>query len=249
MKLATTLRLSLAALALGAWAGAASAQLTAEPVGTFFGYTLHNHLTNTTQVQPAAPAALPLVVYDNMTAAVQGGFSSTDLGAVWGDQVATTGTGTLEEAACTIYNSSSSAGPVLTAVFSLDYYDAVSFAYLGGFVSNVNFGSGLPPGYYSDVTFTGLDPLAIDLNVTDVIVLQSVSSFTGTATRLGIVLKDPPAVGSSGPEFYADASTVGTAGWYTLTGINANPGYQISVVSGPVPTEKSSWGRLKDLYR
>lgn len=249
MNLATTLRLSLAALALCAWAGSASAQLTVEPLGACFGYTLHDHLTNTTRVQPAAPAALPVVVYDNTASPAVGGFSSTDLGAVWGDQLATTGTGTLQAMLFTVYNSSQSAGPLLTAVLAADFYDANTYTHLGGFTTNVDFGTGLPPGYYTHIGITGLDPLAIELNVTDVIVLQSVASFTGTATRLGIVLQDPPTVGSSGPEFYVDASTVGAAGWYTLQGVNANPGYQLSVVSGPVPAEKSSWGRVKNLYR
>jgi hypothetical protein len=29
----------------------------------------------------------------------------------------------------------------------------------------------------------------------------------------------------------------------------ANPGWQVSVVTPPVPTEKSSWGKVKNLYR
>lgn len=249
MKLATTMRLSIAALALCAFAGSAAAQLTSEPLGGFKGYTIHNHATHTTKIQPTAPAALPIVIYDNTASAANFGFSSTDLGAVFGDELFTTGTGTLQAATFTFYNPSSSAGPVLTASFGVDFYDAVTSGYLGGFSANIDFGAGLDPGYYTFISVTNLDPLAIDLNTTDVIALQTVASFTGTATRLGIASLDPPTVGSSGPDMYVDASTVGAAGWYTIAGQNANPGYQLSVISGPVPTEKSSWGRVKSLYR
>lgn len=249
MKIATTLRLTLAALALCAWAGAASAQLVGEPLGTFAGYTIHDHVTHATTLQPTAPSALPVVVYDNTASAAQFGFSSTDLGAVFGDQLATTGTGTLTSCMFALYNSTSSAGPVLSAVFTVSFYDANTLAALGSFVANVGFGAGLPAGFYTFVSVTSLDPLAIDLTTTDVVVTQTVSSFTGTATRLGIVSLDPPTVGSSDPAMYVDASTVGPAGWYNIQGFNANPGYQVSVVSGPVPAEKSSWGRVKSLYR
>lgn len=249
MKVATTLRLTLVAFALTAWAGTAAAQVVAEPLGGFAGYTVHDHLTQTTHLQPNAPAALPVVVYDNTASAANFGISSTDLTAIWGDQLATTGTGTLSEMTFTFYNSSSSAGPVLTANLGLEFYDGNTFAFIGGFNANFNFGGGLNPGFFTLASVTSLEPLAIDLLTTDVIVLQTVISQTGTANRLGIASMNPPTVGSSGPDMYIDALTVGAAGWYTVGTTPANPGYRVSVVTAPVPTEKSSWGRVKGLYR
>jgi hypothetical protein len=249
MKLVTTLRITLATAVLCTCAGLAMAQVVAEPIGHFGGYFVHNHATHTTSLQPTSPTALPVVVYDNTVSAVLGGLSSTDLTAVWGDEVATTGMGTLQAMTFTFYNSGSSSGPVLTANFGCDFYDGGTSAPLGSFSANVDFGAGLPPGYFTFVAVTGLEPLAIDLTTTDVILTQTVLGTTGTATRLGIVLIDPPTVGSSGPDMYIDASTIGPAGWYTVGASPANPGYQLSVISGPVPTEKSSWGRVKNLYR
>jgi len=248
MTLATTLRTTLATLALCAWAGIAAAQVTSEPVGGFAGHAVHDRLTQTTRLQPAAPFALPVVVYDNTSSAANGGISSTDLAAVWGDQLATTGTGTLTEMAFTLFNSSSSAGPLLTAVVGIEFYDANTVAPLGAFNVNFDFGAGLDPGFYTIGTVTGLEGLAIDLTTTDVIVIQTVQSFTGTASRLGVVSLDPVTVGSSTDDMYIAASTIGAPGWYTI-GVPANPGYRLSVTTPPVPTEKSSWGRVKDLYR
>lgn len=248
-RIATTLRLSLAAVVLCAWAGSALAQVVAEPLGTFAGYTVHNRVTETTHLQPTAPTALPVIVYDNTLSPALFALSSTDLTAVWGDQLATTGVGTLQEMSFTIFNSGSSAGPLLTAVVTVEFYDANTVAYLGGFFANFNFGAGLSAGFYTIGTVTGLDALAIDLPVTDLIVTQTVTSKTGTASRLGIVSLDPPTVGSSLADMYIDATTVGSPGWYTIASGPANPGYMVSVVTTPVPTSKSSWGRLKNLYR
>jgi hypothetical protein len=249
MKLATTLRITLATAALCAWAGAATAQVVAEPLGAFAGHFVHDQVTKRTHLVPTAPSALPVVVYDNTASPALFAISSTDLTATWGDQLATTGTGTLQETTFAFYNSSSSAGPVLTANIGIDFFDANTFAAIGSFTANFNFGGGLTPGYYTLATVTGLEPLAIDLLTTDVIVTQTVLGLTGTASRLGIVSFDPPTVGSSGPDMYIDAATVGAAGWYTVAAGNANPGYMLSVVTAPVPTGKSSWGAVKNLYR
>lgn len=248
-RIATALRLSLAVVALSAWAGTALAQATAEPLGTFAGYTVHNHVMGTTHLQSTAPNAIPVVVYDNTLSAANFGISSTDLTAYWGDQLATTGTGTLQEMALTLFNAASSAGPLLTANVGVEFYDANTITYLGGFSANFNFGAGLGVGFYTIGTITGLDPLMIDITTTDVIVLQTVVSKTGTASRLGIASMNPPTVGSSPATMYIDALTVGAPGWYTIASGPANPGYMLSLITTPVSTDKSSWGRLKNLYR
>lgn len=243
-KLATTLRLAVALLALGATAAFAqvltpeTAQHAQDIRVSLFGDT---HITpNSTSVAG--------IVYDNTSSPAVGAFSSTSLASVWGDELLTTAPGILSQHVLSIYNSSSSVGALLTANIAVDFYDGVSAAYLGGYTSSINFGSGLAKGFYTLVTVTGLDALNINLG-TDVIVLQKISSKTGTANRLGFVMMDPPTVGSSDIDCYLNSSTVGTAGWYTFTGINANIAHQLTIANMPVPANKSSWGRIKSLYR
>jgi hypothetical protein len=249
MKLATTIRTSLATAILCAWAGAAMAQAVAEPVGNFAGWYVHDHVTNTTTLQPNAPQAVPVVVYDNTGSPATFGVSSTDLASTWGDELLTTNVGTLSAVVFSLFNSGSSAGALLTANIQVDFYDANTAAPLGGFTTNVSFGTGLPAGFYSLITVTSLDPLLIDLNTSDVIVTQRVFNKTGAASRLGIVSFNPVTVGSSLADMYIASSTIGPAGWYTFGNGPANPGWQVSVVTAPVPTEKSSWGKVKNLYR
>ncbi len=246
---ATTLRLAVAAFALAAWAGSALAQITPEPIGDFAGYATCDHVTGTTTMAPNAPALVSTVVYQNTTSTVNFVISSTDLAAIWGDELFTTDLGTLQEMALTIYNSSSSAGPLLTATVEVHFYDGGTSTHLGGFSATFDFGTGMPAGFFAIGTITSLDPLAIELSTTDVIVTQTITAHTGTANRLGVASSDPPTVGSSGADMFISATTVGPAGWYPITGYNANPGYSVTVASNPVPTTKGTWGRLKKLYR
>jgi hypothetical protein len=95
-----------------------------------------------------------------------------------------------------------------------------------------------------------LSGLGINLATTNVIVTQQLYDAPGNATKLGIASLDPPTIGSSPAYFYVNSSTVGPPGFYTVSGgLNANPGYRINVMTGPVPTKNSSWGRIKSLYR
>jgi len=246
---ATPLRLAVAALTLAAWAGSALAQIAPEPVGGFAGYATHDYVTGRTTMAMSAPAVAPTVIYQNTTSAANFAYSSTDLAAIWGDELFTIDLGTLQEMSLAIYNSSSSVGPLLTATVEVHVYDGGTSTHLGGFSANFNFGTGLNAGFYAIGTISGLDVLAIDLSTTDLIVTQTITAHTGTANRFGIISFDPPTVGSSGADMYISATTVGPAGWYNITGYNANPGYAVTVVSSPVPTTKGTWGRLKDLYR
>ena len=254
MKFATTIRTALFTAILCAWAGAAMAQratapATSEPAGGFAGYYVHDAITSTTLRQPNAPQAVPVVVYDNTTSPALFGVSSTDLTATWGDELFTTNVGTLSGLMFSVFNSGTSAGALLTSLVQFDIFDGTSFAPLGSFTTNVNYGAGLNAGFYTLVTVTGLEPFAINIPSSPVIVLQTINSKTGPASRLGIVSLNPPTVGSSLADMYIDATTIGAAGWYTFGNGPANPGYQVSVVTAPVPTGKSSWGAIKGLYR
>jgi hypothetical protein len=226
--------------------GVAYAQLTSEPVEGFAG----RHSVDAFPSKPGPISTLSnIVVYDNTSSPALFGFSSTDLAAQFGDELFTTGTGLLSGMVLSLFNSGSSLGPVLTANLGVDLFDGVTSAPLGSFSVNVNFGTGLPPGFFSLITVTNLDPLAINLGVTDVIAIQRVISKTGAASRLGIVSFDPPSVGASPPFMFINALTVGPAGFYNINAGPANPGYQVSVAPPPVGTRSSTWGQLKRLYR
>jgi hypothetical protein len=189
-------------------------------------------------------------VYDNTSAAGLYGVSSTDLASVWGDELFTAGTGLLSTHKFTVFNSGSSAGTLLTAVVNVGFYDAGTSAYLGGYSTNVNFGAGLNVGFFSIVTVSNLDALNIVLNTTDVLVLQTVTSTTGAANRLGIASMGPQVVGASPTSMYINSATIGggVPGFYTFANGPADPGYYLAVNPPPVGTISKTWGSLKKLY-
>jgi hypothetical protein len=188
-------------------------------------------------------------VYDNTASSALFAVSSTDLASIWGDELLTTGSGFLDEHVFTIFNSGSSAGPLLTANVTVQFFNAVTSASLGAYNTNVNFGTGIPPGFFSLVTVTGLTPLLIDLNVTDIIVTQTVTAKTGTANRLGIVSLSPPTVGTSPTSMFISSTTIGPPGFYTFSNGPADPGHRVAVIGYVTPTRSTSWGRVKSLYR
>ena len=175
--------------------GTAHAQLAPEPVSGFFG--IENVTPNLTIDKGAGQSATNAltVIYDNTTAAPNFGFSSTDLTSQFGDELFTTGTGLLSTQKFTVFSGTGTgAGPLLTAVFGIQIYDAVTAALLGSYSVSVNFGAGLAPGFFSIISVTGLDPLVILLPTTDIVVIQRVISKTGTPLRLGIASLNPPTV-------------------------------------------------------
>jgi len=208
--------------------------------------------TGETAGDPALlPTLVPVVAYENTASPANVATSSTNLSTTWGDRVTTTGTGTVEEQAITVFNSASSnTGLLLTASVEVRYYNAATAALLGGYNGNVNFGAGLNPGFYSTVTWTGLSGLNINLTTTDVLVTQKISSFTGTTIRLGVASLTPVTVGSSGVEFYKNDPSAPPAGYYTFSGgaVPAQIGYRIALAPVPVPAEGKTWSAIKALY-
>ena len=243
-KFATTLRLTIALLALGA--SMAFAQVLV-PESLEHGQDVEISMFGE---QGRTPHSVNVagIVYDNTASPAVGAFSSTSLASVWGDELLMISGGILSQHKLAIYNSSSSLGALLTANIQVSFYDGATATFIGSYTSSINFGTGLAKGSYSILTITGIDALNYNLPA-DVIVLQTITSKTGMANRLGFVSLDPPTVGSSDIDFYANSTTVGAAGWYTLSGINTNLAHQITVLSPPVPTKTSSWGRIKSLYR
>jgi len=237
--------LSLLALLLAPVAIANAEVIVGEPIQGFEG----NKTINAVPSKPAPTPALNATVYDNTASAANFGVSSTDLASQWGDELFTTNTGILSTMVFTVFNTGSSAGNLLTSTVAVSLFDANTSALLGSFNTNVNFGAGLPPGFYSLITVTNLDPLLINLNVTDIIVVQGVTAKTGPANRLGVVSANPPTVGASPNDMYISSTTIGPPGFYTFQNGPANPAYQIQVALPPVGTHPTTWGRVKKLYR
>jgi hypothetical protein len=252
MKKASALLL-LAAVALlvivpaGVFAG------TIDPEGApavFAGHAYYD-LTTGTMSWETNPAPLAAVnIYSNTASAPAFAVSSTDLAATWGDEVTTTGTGTLDQVDFTIFNSGSSAGLLLTATFTVNLFDGPSSTFLGGFTTPAfTFPGGLPTGFFTILTVTGVSGLGINLPGTNVIITQKVASKTGTANRLGVAGLSPVTVGVGGPAMYIAASTFGPAGFYTLAGVpSADPGYRLAVLE-PTPAKSKTWGSVKGMYR
>ncbi len=232
------------------FAGAVYAEDLTPETATFSG-TIQVDMSNGASTLNPASTLVSTDVYSNVLSAANFGFSSTSLVAQWGDRCITTGIGMLSEHVFSIFNAGTSAGNLLTANVTVSFFDAVTSAPLGAYATSVNFGAGLTPGFFSLVTVTGLDPLLINLNVTDIIVIQTVTAKTGPANRLGIASLDPVTIGSSANTMYINATTVGPPGFYNIgtPPLNANPAYRIGVTMAPVSTETKTWGSIKALYR
>jgi hypothetical protein len=254
MKLVKAFALLVAMLALSTGAARvalAGNDLVSEPA-QFFSHIYYDMGTGAMYV-PKGGAATQLAgdVYNNTNpqAPANFGFSSTDFAAEWGDRLATTATGILQENDFTVFNSGGG-GVLNTADVNIGLFDGTAFTLLGGYTTSVNFG-GLPSGFFSVVTVTGLGGLNINVNTTDVIMLQQIAAKTGTPARLGIASLDPPTIGSSPNTMYINASTVGPAGFYNIgtppNFLNANPGYRVNV-NQPVPANSRTWGSVKALY-
>jgi hypothetical protein len=255
MKLAKGFSALASAIALVLIAAApAFAQEPAEPSATYFGHLYVNLITGNSYWESAGQS-IELVgdVYNNTNpqAAANFGISSTDLASVWGDRVTTTGMGILAETDFTIFNNSTTGQNLLTANVGIALLDGPTSTLLGSFATGVNFGTGLPPGFFSIVTTTGLSGLNINVNTTDVQIRQQVLAKTGTATRLGIASLDPPTIGSSANTMFITSSTIGggVPGYYNIGNpvLNANPGYRINA-SSSVSTTPSTWGKMKAMY-
>ena len=252
MRIVTKAAVSFATVAMLALPLAiAHAQIAPEPIQGHFTDELGGlNLVAGKGGGPSATAVLT-TIYDCTSSTANFGFSSTDLASQWGDECFTIGTGLLSTHKFTLFNAGSSAGNLLTATVSVSFFDAVTSAPLGSYSTNVNFGAGLPAGFFSIVTVTSLDPLLIVLNTTDIITIQQVTAMTGPANRLGIASLNPVLIGSSPGTMYINSSTVGPAGFYNIGNPNplpANPGYFVAVNPPPVSTHSDTWGRLKRLY-
>jgi hypothetical protein len=245
------LLLAVLALLVIAPAGVFAASIDAEGAPALFSGHAYYDVTTGTLSWENNPAPLADVdIYSNTGSGPAFAISSTDLNATWGDEVGTTGIGTLDQTDFTLYNSSSSAGPLVSATVGIALFDAPSSTGIGSFQTTINFPSGgLPVGFFSIITVTGLAAFNFNIPGTDVIITQHLVSKTGTANRLGVAGLSPVTLGTSPPYMFINASTFGAAGFYTLNGIpSADPGYRLAVLE-PVPAKTETWGAVKGAYR
>jgi len=230
--------------------GVARAQDPSPVRGPDESLTVENLLVSKGQGKSATNALT--TIYDNTSATPQYGVSSTDLTSQWGDELLMTGTGLLSTHKFTLFNASSAGQNLLTATVSIGFFDAVTAASLGGYSGTINFGAGLPPGTFSIITASGLDPLLIGLTTSDIIVIQRVTAKTGTATKLGIVVMGPVLIGSSPTDMFIASASFGggVPGFFSFPTLGpADPGHFIAVNPPPVGTTSKTWGALKKLYR
>ncbi|HKA23520.1 MAG TPA: hypothetical protein VKF80_00930 [Candidatus Eisenbacteria bacterium] len=217
----------------------------------FAGYATFDLTTGQTSYSMTKPTPLAAVdIYNNIGNAPIAGLASTDLASIFGDQVTTTGTGTLDELELVVYNAAG--GPVMTTNIFISFYDAVTLAPLGSIGGGLDFTplGGLPAGSFVYVQGTGLAGAGVNLSTTNLIVTQQLQPITSASTSLGTVLVSaPPALGTSLPSVYIDSSTFGPAGFYTLNGIDeADLGYRLAILE-PTPAKQSTWGGVKGTYR
>ncbi len=195
-----------------------------------------------------ASQAQAVIVYDNLTApsAVAASTSSLDLNQIWGDSVTLTSGGILDSFSFTIFNSTNggaNTNSILTATVQCLFFDntvpyttgdlQTTLPFFGGFNGNVNFGTGLAPGFFSVVTFNNLAALNITVGQ-NLFITQQVTASTGGSTRMGVVTFNPDTVGTgtSGSFYRQTGATEGLVNFGAGTTTN-NIGYRVDVVPEP----------------
>jgi len=179
-------------------------------------------------------------VYDSLNTGVTAGTSKpSGENPIYGDALTLSAGGTLQNFGLTLYNSSSSAGSIITGTTTVKFYDntipytsgTINNPLLGTAVINWDYTGGFPldPGFFDTqvVDVSGLN-IVLPQNV---LVTQQFSQTSGASTRWGVALMSDPVVGSS-PNTVFISSSATTAGLYTFSGNPGQVGYQIDVSPG-----------------
>ncbi len=198
----------------------------------------------------------PTVVYDNLAApsAVSAATSSADLNATWGDRITTTDTGYFDRIGVSVFNSTTGGNtlPILTATLNFGIYDAATFdatnlannTALFAFTGNVNFGAGLNPGFFTTVTFTGLNAFfgdaatAFSTTNQNFMVTQRLSNITGGSLRAGVVTFTVDNIGSqylANDNFYRNFPATPVSGYVAFGAPTSNRLAQNFGVTIPEP--------------
>jgi hypothetical protein len=199
----------------------------------------------------AANATVTNVVYDATNQAVSAATSTTDLNAIYGDEMILAG-GVGEDVSAmkfAVFCSASSAADLVSATETIRFYDLTNAgAFIGGFSATLG---ALTRGYYSIYTMTGIEAVVqINLPSIDILATQQLSNVVG-ATRMGTAVSyaNAPAVGTTNNAFYMSHATA-PAGWYLITGQTmSNLQYKLETTQQAVPNESQTWGSLKAEFR
>lgn len=187
------------------------------------------------------------VAYDATGAAVSFATSqaSTTSDPIFGQGLSLATPGTLSTISWGVYNSSSSAGPLLTGTETIKIYDdspgyttgslASTDSLLATITFNLDFtsGGGLAAGYYT--TFTSADLSSLSLTVPKkIFITQQYHGLTGTSTRNGVVgSSTAPTTGTADTGFYINSSS-STEGLYNISGHTADyVYYKVATVPEP----------------
>jgi hypothetical protein len=179
-------------------------------------------------------------VYDSLNTGVTAGTSEpSGNNPIYGDTLTLSAGGILQNFGLTLYNSSSSAGSIITGTTTVKFYDntipytsgTINNPLLGTAIINWDYTGGFPldPGFFDTqvVDVSGLN-IVLPQNV---LVTQQFSQTSGGSTRWGIALMSDPLVGSSPNKVFISSSAT-TAGLYTFSGNPGQVGYQIDVMPG-----------------
>lgn len=184
-------------------------------------------------------------IYSNTAGTANFGTSSNSLGAIWGDEMTTTGTGTLDELQFGVFNSTTggNTGLFQNATATISFFRASNGSALGSFNVNIT-NAGLTAGFFTIFTVTNLSGLGINLDTTGIIMTQQLSGVTGGTNRMGVVSMQPVAIGSTGTSLYVSGAANiggGAAGFYNFGNpvLNGALAAQISI---PAPSAMALLG-------
>lgn len=198
--------------------------------------------THTSDLSPGAS-----LVYQMATAAA--GYSwvkATSGNRIIGDYITPAAGGTLSDFTCTLYNPTTGgntgnidAGTLTVGFHNFDPNTGLITSTIGGFSGTFDFtGDPLLAGYYTTLSYTGIESLAINLPSTDYLVTTQFDT-TGNSLRQGVIFGGAAAIGSSAydaatGDWYGSGSDM-TAGSYYFSSGNINNLYlEVGVVPEPV---------------
>lgn len=210
------------AAALAACSGAATANPVAQSAQFDGAYTidLQGQVIGT-------PESGDVIAYSNRSGTANAGFANPDLTATYGDALTLEATGTLQQVSFAVFNGNGTTGAAMTgASVNIDFFRDSDGSFIGGFGVNLSGLLGtnpLVPGSFREFTVPNLGTLEIDIDTTDVIMLQTFSN-VADATAVGVVSRVPPSVGSAVPQLYIDAAGVGSGpGFFNIVDANQQP--------------------------
>lgn len=237
-------------------------EITSETLGakSFMGNVTANVSGEILSTTPRAGT----VVYSNISGTTILATSAAGTGNIWGDRIYPdyTGAGTLlDTASFSVFNSTSggNVSPISQCDITVFFYNnpgatASTASPIGGFITHLDMvaafgGAGLPAGYYSTWTISGLGGLNLNMTA-DMLMVQQLSNVTGGTTRTGIICANPISKGASDGSFYnAAVTTTGYVAFASPNQNNGNPYYELQTTPEPASLALLALGGLLTFRR